>query len=159
MEISLGFHCVWMFIAISALLFCYLSVNFKYLKIVISIFMYTCILMVIFDVSMAIVYLAHIQQSLTIEMVLRHAGWAVGMKVDDPQEFAGWIPMLASVMWLRCIVFLTGNILFIRRIWHIRKKIKKKEVQKKHNKKNPPIPEPQSGIREDPTKNTFVVHA
>ncbi|KAI5639537.1 hypothetical protein NE865_08037 [Phthorimaea operculella] len=158
MNVSIGLHSVWIIIAIATMLFCHLKVNFKFLKNVISVFMYMCIFMVIFDISMGTVYLAHIQQSLTLAMVLRHAGWAVEMKVDNPEQFAGWIPMLASIMWLRCIVFLIVNILFIKKIWKIKKKIRKKEVQRKHRTKNAPIPDSFNRI-EDDSEKTYVVHA
>lgn len=101
------------------------------------------ITVVIFDVSMAIIYIVHIQKSITYSMILRHAGWSLNLKISHPDEFAGWIVIVASVCWLRGLFFTALNIYFCNIINKIRFRILKKEVRSRMIREgNLPFPEP-----------------
>lgn len=103
--------------------------NPRWLKYIFFIFFYSSVGVVVFDLSMAFVYIAHIQQSVTKGMILRYSGWSVELKLESYDEFAGWIPITASVLWMRGIVFLGMNIYCCKKVNSIRLKIKKREFK------------------------------
>lgn len=105
--------------------------DIRALKFALDIFFYSCVIIVGFDFSMAIVYVTHIKQSLTKGMILRYSGWNIDLKLDSYDNFAGWLPILASVCWLRGIVFFMINVYFCKVIRIILKKIRRKEFRKK----------------------------
>ncbi|XP_072932381.1 uncharacterized protein [Epargyreus clarus] len=140
-ELSIIFHVIWLLVAIGFKLMRDISSE-RFLKIGLGAFFYTSIFMVIFDLSMAIVYIAHIQQSLTKGMILRYSGWSVEMKLKNPDGFGGWLPMAASICWMRGVVFLAINIYCCRSIRGIRGRIKRREVKRKLIlEEKSPIPE------------------
>ncbi|XP_049872909.1 uncharacterized protein LOC126371639 [Pectinophora gossypiella] len=143
-EVSIGFHAIWMLFAILLWIFIKVkSIKLKYLKLNLNVFMYYSLFMVVFDISMAIVYVAHIQKSLTNGMVLRYSGWAVEIKLENYDMFAGWIPMVASACWLRGILIMVCNVYSIKKIRFIIHKIRKKEVKIKMAQEGYlPIPDP-----------------
>ncbi|KAJ0183519.1 hypothetical protein K1T71_001495 [Dendrolimus kikuchii] len=141
-EASIAVHVSWMLSAIFMLIFIRSSRHDNILKIVLAIFFYITIFIIIFDVSMGIVYIAHIQQSLTKGMIIRYSGWSVDMKVSNYEDFAGWLPIMASVCWMRGVFILVLNVIMCKVIYHIRKKIRIKEFrQKMMRTKNLPVPE------------------
>ncbi|XP_053604414.1 uncharacterized protein LOC128671714 [Plodia interpunctella] len=142
-ELSLGVHVVWMATAILLRLITRASIKVKLLKCMLLIFLIVNIFVVLFDISMAIVYVAHIQQSLSKGMILRYSGWSVDFEVSNPDEFAGWLPLAACLLWLRGGVFLFWNIFCCKLVYLMRSKIKRQEVRRKlRQKANLPIPEP-----------------
>ncbi|XP_059057455.1 uncharacterized protein LOC131851048 [Achroia grisella] len=142
-ELSLTIHIIWMFAAMILRIATRKSKNIKLLKVVLAMFLYISISVLFFDISMAIVYVAHIQQSLTKGMVLRYSGWSVELQLRNYDDFAGWLPITASICWMRGIVILTLNIYSCKIIYYIRKRMKKREVKRRLVQElNLPIPEP-----------------
>lgn len=91
---------------------------------------------------MAIVYIAHIQQSLTNGMILRYSGWNVEMEISDYYGFGGWLPIVASICWMRGVIILAINIYCCRVLQLTRRKIKKREVKERLAlEEKPAIPE------------------
>lgn len=112
------------------------------LKIVLAIFFYSCIFMIMFDTSMALVYIAHIKQSLNKGMVLRYSGWSTTIELRNYEGFAGWLPIMACICWMRGILILMLNIYCCRIIKRIRRKIKRREIKWKYeNERYRVIPE------------------
>lgn len=141
-ELSIAMHAGWMLCAL-VMWFFIRSEQIRVLKFFLTIFFYYSIHMVIFDISMGIVYVAHIQQSLTKGMILRYSGWSVELKLQNYDEFAGWIPIIFCIFWMKGIVGLVLNICLLRTMRRIRRKIKKKEVGKRVIKDGYlPVPDP-----------------
>lgn len=116
------------------------------------------ITVIVFDVSMAIIYIVHIQKSITYSMILRHAGWSLNLKLTQPDEFGGWIVIVASICWLRVLFFTALNIYFCNIINKIRFRILKKEVRSRMIcDENLPLPEP--GIEKFVFYNTLYYRA
>lgn len=112
-------------------------------KILITITFYSTIFVITFDISMAIVYIAHIQQSLTKGMILRYSGWSVEISIKKYYDFGGWLPIAACCCWLRGCVILVINIYCCRILQLIRRKITKREVKERLTQgDNAAIPEP-----------------
>ncbi|XP_045523642.1 uncharacterized protein LOC123713814 [Pieris brassicae] len=154
-KISIIIHSFWLVIAICLRIFRF-ATKVHILKIILSLSYFSCISIIFFDVSMAIVYIAHIQRSLTTGMILRYSGWSVEMKLDHYNRFGGWLPMAASVCWLRGIIIFGVNIYICRKISLIKKSIKKREVNKKLMlEENMPIPEP---VFEDPLDDDVLYY-
>ncbi|XP_030022090.2 uncharacterized protein LOC115441439 [Manduca sexta] len=144
-EMSLSLHIIWMMITFVFHFFTNNSTKIRFTKISLAVFFYASVFVIIFDLSMAIVYVSHIKQSLTKGMVLRYSGWSVQLRLAAYDDFAGWLPIGASICWMRGIFLLGLNIYICKIIYFIRKKIKKKEVGKRTKfDSNPPIPEPKS---------------
>ncbi|CAK1555090.1 unnamed protein product [Leptosia nina] len=138
---SIVIHSFWMIIAICLRILRF-ATKIRYLKFILLVTFYSCIFVISFDISMAIVYIAHIQRSLTYGMILRYSGWSVEMKLDNYNTFGGWIPMAASVCWLRGFVMFGLNVYICRVIRNIRKGLNRREVKKKFMlEENVPIPE------------------
>ncbi|RVE55038.1 hypothetical protein evm_000458 [Chilo suppressalis] len=149
-ELSLVIHVVWMTAAITLHIVIRKSENLRVLKAVLMTFLYISICVIMFDISMAIVYIAHIQQSLTKSMILRYSGWSVELKLRSYDDFAGWLPMAASVLWMRGIVILIWNIYCCKFINRLVKKIKKKEVTTRlMGEGYLPVPEPRTRRDDD----------
>ncbi|XP_022828342.1 uncharacterized protein LOC111357768 [Spodoptera litura] len=143
-ELSLTFHVIWFFLAIAFRFIMKNNSDIRALKFALDVFFYSCVIIVGFDFSMAIVYVTHIKQSLTKGMILRYSGWNIDLKLNNYDHFAGWLPILASVCWLRGIVFFMINLYFCKVIRIILRKIRRKEFRKKWpvDQYNP-FPEPQ----------------
>ncbi|CAH2269056.1 jg16073 [Pararge aegeria aegeria] len=144
-KLSVILHVFWLLVAIVLRIF-RSSTKLKLLKFILAISFYACVFIVTFDLSMAIVYIAHIQQSLTKGMILRYSGWGVEMKLQRYDDFGGWYPMVASACWMRGIIIIGLNIYSCRVLQVIRRRIEKREVKKKVAlQENLPIPEPMFG--------------
>ncbi|KAL4709605.1 hypothetical protein ACJJTC_007336 [Scirpophaga incertulas] len=128
-ELSLAIHAIWMIIAICLNIFISSTKNIRILKFILSTFFYVSLSVIVFDISMAIMYIAHIKQSLTKGMILRYSGWSVELKLQYYDDFAGWLPIATAVRWLRGIVILGWNIYSCKIINNINRKIKNKEVK------------------------------
>lgn len=64
------------------------------------------------------------------------------MKVSNYDDFAGWLPILASICWMRGVIILALNIIMCKAIYHIRRKILIREFrQKRSYTRHLPIPE------------------
>ncbi|XP_052755281.1 uncharacterized protein LOC113514074 [Galleria mellonella] len=143
-ELSLAIHVVWMIAAIILSIVTRKSKNIKVLKVVLAVFFYITVSVILFDLSIAIVYVVHIQQSLTKGMVLRYSGWSVELQLKSYDEFAGWLPVAASVCWMRGVLLLVLNMYSCKIIYYIIKRIKKREIKKRlMQEKNLLIPEPE----------------
>ncbi|XP_045499400.1 uncharacterized protein LOC123697026 [Colias croceus] len=139
---SILIHSYWMIIAIALRIFRF-ATKLRVLKFILSLSYYSCIFVILFDVSMAILYISHIQQSLTTGMILRYSGWSVDMKLAHYNSFGGWLPMIASICWLRGIIIFGLNVYICRVIKLMKRRIWKREVKKKLMlEENRPIPEP-----------------
>lgn len=139
-----------MLIAIALNIILRKSKNNRLLKFILLVFFYSSVCVIIFDISMAFVYIAHIQQSVTKGMVLRYSGWSVELKLNSYEEFAGWIPIAACVFWLRGVIILAWNIYCCKIVYSIRWKIKKREVKKKLMTEGYiPIPDPTQDQRQE----------
>ncbi|KAL0830837.1 hypothetical protein ABMA28_002950 [Loxostege sticticalis] len=143
-EFSLAVHVIWNVCAIIMyLIIGSKSNNHRVLKYTLSGYFYYSVFVIIFDISMAIVYIAHIQQSLTKGMVLRYSGWSVELKLESYEDFAGWLPMIASALWMRGILFLIWNIYCTKIVNGIRRKMYQRLVRiKVRDQSYYPIPEP-----------------
>ncbi|KOB67101.1 Ecdysteroid regulated protein, partial [Operophtera brumata] len=142
-SISMGVHVIWMNLAIALRGIVKSNRHPRLLKFILSIFFYSCVFVILFDLSMGIVYVAHIKQSLTKGMIIRYSGWGVLLKLGDEEDFAGWLPMIASACWLRGVFFFTMNVYCCSILKKFRNKIWKIEFRKRYtNKGNLPIPEP-----------------
>ncbi|KAH9641211.1 hypothetical protein HF086_004598 [Spodoptera exigua] len=130
-ELSLSFHVIWCFLAIAFRVIMKNNSNIQVLKITLDVFFYSCLFIIGFDISMAIVYVTHIKQSLTKGMILRYSGWNIDLKLDSYDTFAGWLPILASICWLRGIVFFMANLYFCKVITVMLKKIRRRAFKKK----------------------------
>lgn len=140
-QLSAYIHLLWMLTAI--LLRISFIIRWRIQKILIAVTFYSSVFVIIFDVSMAIVYIAHIQQSLTKGMILRYSGWSVEVTIKRYNDFGGWLAIAASACWLRGGVILAINIYCCRILRLIRRKIKKHEVKERLLVgDNGPIPEP-----------------
>lgn len=104
--------------------------------------LYTTVFVTAFDLSMAIVYIAHIQQSLTYGMILRYSGWSVEMKVQNYDDFGGWFPMVASICWMRGVIILALNVYSCRVLQLLRRRVRKGEEKRRLVlEEHGPIPE------------------
>ncbi|XP_050348929.1 uncharacterized protein LOC126772571 [Nymphalis io] len=142
-KLSVIVHVFWLLTAITLRIF-RSTTKLSFLKILLSTMFYMSVFVIIFDLSMAIVYIAHIQQSLTKGMILRYSGWSVEMKIKNHHDFGGWLPIIACTCWLRGNFGLALNIYCCRILHLIRRRVKKSEVRTRlilHE--NYPIPEPQ----------------
>ncbi|XP_013193581.2 uncharacterized protein LOC106137316 [Amyelois transitella] len=149
-EFSVVVHVIWMFVAIALRCVARHSTNVRLLKLTLLFFLCTNIFVVFFDISMAIVYIAHIQQSLSKGMILRYSGWSVDIQVSDPNDFAGWLPLAACFSWLRGIFILFWNILCCKLIYNMRCRMKRREIRRKiMQRTNLPIPEPDPTAEND----------
>lgn len=143
-ELSLAFHVIWSVLAIGFRIVTKNSTDLRTLKVTLIVFFYYCIFIICFDASMAVLYITHIKQSLTKGMILRNSGWSTEIKLQGSDDFAGWLPITASICWLRGFVFFFMNIYFCRIISIMRKKIKRREVRTKYpHARYLQIPEPQ----------------
>lgn len=144
-ELSLATHVIWMISAIILRISTRTATKLSFTKTSLAIFFYVSISIVFFDLSMAIVYIADIQQSLSKGMVLRYSGWSVELQLRNYDDFAGWLPITASICWMRGVIILGINIYLCKIIYYIRLKIKKKEVRKRMKLSGfVPIPEARS---------------
>ncbi|PZC74219.1 uncharacterized protein LOC110379844 [Helicoverpa armigera] len=143
-EISFTFHFIWFFLAVAFRVIIKNSTDTRSLKITLGVFFYSCVFIIGFDSSMAVVYITHIKQSLTKGMILRYSGWSTEMKLDNYDDFSGWLPIAASACWLRGFVIFMLNLYFCRVISIIRRKIRRREFKKKMAaERYNPFPEPQ----------------
>ncbi|XP_034829472.1 uncharacterized protein [Maniola hyperantus] len=144
-NLSVMVHIFWLLVAV-VLRFFRSSTKLKVLKFVLTTALYVSVFVVLFDLSMAIVYIAHIQQSLTKGMILRHSGWAMEIQLKGYHDFGGWLPILASSCWMRGIIIFGLNIYCCRVLQVIIRRLKKREVKQKVSmRENLPIPEPGDG--------------
>ncbi|XP_028171566.1 uncharacterized protein LOC114360903 [Ostrinia furnacalis] len=142
-ELSIGVHVFWLVFAIIMNIVIRKNRDQGVLKLVLTTYFYYSVAVVIFDLSMAVVYIAHIQQSLTKGMVLRYSGWSVELKLKNYDDFAGWLPMIASVLWMRGVIILIWNIYCCTVVNNIRRRIRKREVKTRIGRiAYHPIPEP-----------------
>lgn len=140
-------HAIWLVLAMCLGLVVRKQFNdkIKLTKIVIYVFLIMSVAVVIFDISMAIIYVVHIQKSITYGMVIRHAGWSLNLKISDPDGFGGWIVIVASICWLRGLFFTAMNMYVCKVMNTIRFRILKKEVRSRMMREgNLPFPEPVS---------------
>lgn len=141
---SIVVHVVWLVVAICLgfVVRNQFKDKIKFIKFVINVFLITSVTVVVFDVSMAIIYIVHIQKSITYNMVIRHAGWSLNLKASHPGGFGGWLVIAASICWLRGLFFTALNIYFCNVINRIRFRILKKEVRSRMmRQENLPFPE------------------
>ncbi|KAJ8723114.1 hypothetical protein PYW08_003026 [Mythimna loreyi] len=103
MQFSFGFHVAWFILAVLFRAIIKNSTDVRVLKIALAVFFYSCVFMICYDLSMAVVYVTHIKQSLTKGMILRYSGWSTELKLKTTEDFGGWLPMAASACWLRGI--------------------------------------------------------
>lgn len=142
---SIVIHVIWLILAICLgfVVRKQFMNKIKFVNFVIYVFWIMSVTVVVFDVSMAIIYIVHIQKSITYSMVIRHAGWSLNLKVTQPNAFGGWIVIAASICWLRGLFFTALNMYFCSVINRIRSKILKKEVRSRVMREgNIPFPEP-----------------
>lgn len=147
MHNSIAIHVIWLVLAIGFGLVVrkQFKDKVKLFKIVMNLFLTMSVAVVVFDVSMAIIYIVHIQKSITYSMVIRHAGWSLNLKIAHPDRFGGWLVIVASVCWLRGLFFTALNIYCCNVINRIRMKILKKEIKTRIMREgNLPFPEPTS---------------
>ncbi|CAH2047738.1 unnamed protein product, partial [Iphiclides podalirius] len=128
----------------------------RYLKFFLSLFFYVSVSIVIFDLSMAIVYASHIKKSLTKGMILRYSGWSVEMKLQNYDDFGGWIPIGAAICWMRGVLILFMNIYCIRAIHMSMRSVQKREVKRRLTlTENQPFPE---ANYENPSDDTVLYY-
>ncbi|XP_061714557.1 uncharacterized protein LOC133523066 [Cydia pomonella] len=140
-KFSLGLHVFWFVSAI--LLHMLISIkNMKVMKVILMIFRFITMSAVIFDVCMAIVYIADIQQSLTKAMIIRYSGWGMTPRqINNPDDFGGWVPIMAATAWLRGGIFFL-NLYLVRFVKQVMQKIRGKEVKSRISKLcNVPFPD------------------
>ncbi|XP_075975670.1 uncharacterized protein LOC142976266 [Anticarsia gemmatalis] len=150
-ELSLILHCVWFFIAIVSHIFCQRSYNLKHMKTILAVLFYSSVIMIILDVSLALVYISHIKQSLSKSMILRYSGWSNTLKLNSYDDFAGWLPIVASICWARGIIILFVNAYCCKIVNTVRKKIMRREIKMKYdeNEQYSIIPDPDSAFVTD----------
>ncbi|XP_063534780.1 uncharacterized protein LOC134744799 [Cydia strobilella] len=141
-KFSLGLHVIWFLSAILLHLLIGIK-NMKVMKVILKIFRFITMSAVIFDVCMAIVYIADIQQSLTKAMIIRYSGWGMTPRqINHPDEFGGWVPIMAATAWLRCGIFFFFNLYLVRFVKIVMQKIRGKEVKSRIEKLcNVPFPD------------------
>ncbi|OWR46188.1 hypothetical protein KGM_215578 [Danaus plexippus plexippus] len=140
-NLSAVIHVVWLLVAI-ALRIIRFSKESQPLKYMLATVLYTTVFVTAFDLSMAIVYIAHIQQSLTYGMILRYSGWSVEMKVQNYDDFGGWFPMVASICWMRGVIILALNVYSCRVLQLLRRRVRKGEEKRRLVlEEHGPIPE------------------
>lgn len=145
-------HAVWMLSALFLRIFVGRATSVRYLKFFLFLFFYVSIFVVIFDLSMAIVYASHIKKSLTKGMILRYTGWSVEMKLKNYSDFGGWIPIVAAICWMRGIFIMFLNIYCIRSIHISMRGIQNREVKRRLTlTENLPFPEAKSETPSDDT--------
>lgn len=145
-------HAVWMISGLFLRIFIGSETSVRYLKFFLSLFFYVSIFVVIFDLSMALVYASHIKKSLTKGMILRYSGWSVEMKLNNYSDFGGWIPIAAAICWMRGIVITFLNIYCIRSIHISMRGIQNREVKRRITlTENLPFPEAKSEAPSDGT--------
>ncbi|XP_023935640.2 uncharacterized protein LOC112044130, partial [Bicyclus anynana] len=148
-KLSVLVHVFWFLVAIALRVF-KTSSKLKLLKFILATSFYACVFVITFDLSMAIVYIAHIQQSLTNEMILRYSGWSVELKLNRYEDFGGWLPIAASALWIRGGIIFALNIYSCRLLQNILRTIQKREVKRKVAlRENLPIPDPNFGKPND----------
>ncbi|XP_063362767.1 uncharacterized protein LOC134651595 [Cydia amplana] len=142
LKFSLGLHVFWFLSAILLHLLIGIK-NMKVMKVILMIFRFITWSAIIFDVCMAIVYIADIQQSLTKAMIIRYSGWGMTPRqINNPDEFGGWVPIMAATAWLRCRIFFFFNLYLVRFVKNVMQKIRGKEVKSRISKLcNVPFPE------------------
>ncbi|XP_021203198.1 uncharacterized protein LOC101739818 isoform X1 [Bombyx mori] len=139
---SFGVHLIWNLTALALVMFTRGSSKIKHTKYALATFFYITSLITVCDISIAIVYIADIQQSLTKGMIIRYSGWSMEVKLRNYDDFGGWLPIIASICWLRGIVILIFNVYMCKLIYSIRNKIRMKEVGKRVKfRSNFPIPD------------------
>ncbi|CAH2084429.1 unnamed protein product [Euphydryas editha] len=140
-RLSVIVHVIWILVAVSLQMFKSTS-KLRFLKLLLGAVFYFSVFVIVCDLSMAIVYIAHIQQSLTKGMILRYSGWSVEMKIKRYDDFGGWLPIIACICWMRGVFVLALNIYCCRILLLIRRRIRKSEVRTRLTlEENYPIPE------------------
>lgn len=122
------FHVTWV---IFTIVFRCITTNNKhanFLSITIYVYFVIFILMLIFDLTMAIVYITHIKKALTKGMIVRHSGWSVELNIKNYDDFAGYLPIIAAALWMKGLVIIGLNIYSVKKINGIRFRIKKRLV-------------------------------
>ncbi|CAG4935218.1 unnamed protein product [Parnassius apollo] len=155
-ELSIAVHHIWILSAIILRIFVGTKSTIRFVRFCLSIFFYVSISVVIFDLSMAIVYAAHIKKSLTKGMILRYSGWSVEMKLKNYDDFGGWIPVIAAVCWMRGIFIMFINIYCCRTLHLMIRGIRKREVKRRLTlSENSPLPEART---ENPSDETVLYY-
>ncbi|VVC98108.1 unnamed protein product [Leptidea sinapis] len=140
-NLSIFIHVIWLIVA-CALRILRFAKKLRILVLTLNATFYVTVFVILFDISMAIVYIAHVQQSLTTGMILRLSGWGVEMKLKHFDNFGGWYPMVASLCWLRGIIIFIINIYMATVILFMLRRLRKSEFKKKLNlRENLPIPD------------------
>lgn len=141
-RLSVYVHSVWISAAVALQMF-KSTTKLRFLKLLLDTVFYFSVFIIVYDLSMAIVYIAHIQQSLTKGMILRYSGWSVEMKIKRYDDFGGWLPIIACICWIRGVFVLALNIYCCRILLFIRRRIRKSEARTRLTlEENYPIPEP-----------------
>ncbi|XP_073955309.1 uncharacterized protein [Choristoneura fumiferana] len=138
---SVCLHTFWLATALILRVFINVE-DLEVFVIVLRIVYFTSLFVIFFDICLGVVYIAHIQQSLTKGMILRYSGWGKVRGINNIDEFGGWVPMIASAAWMRGIIVLIVNIFNCKVIRFIIGKIKKKKVKRRlADKTNIPFPD------------------
>lgn len=139
----MAFHVIWSILAIGFRIIIINSTEKRTVKFALAVFYYYCIFILCFDMTMAVVYVTHIKQSLTNGMILRYSGWGTQLKLQSYDAFAGWLPMVASVCWLRGFLFYMINLYCCKILSSVRQKTVRTEIfmNKLNLEQYHPIPE------------------
>ncbi|KAJ8716847.1 hypothetical protein PYW07_003474 [Mythimna separata] len=158
-QFSFAFHVIWFILAVFFRAIIKNSEDVRVLKIALIVFFYSCVFMICYDLSMAVVYVTHIKQSLTKGMILRYSGWSTELKLETYEDFAGWLPMIASACWLRGIVIFMLNMYFCRLLTFYRRKMVKNVLfhRKLFTIQYQPFPEAGRVQRQDPKMLVYKV--
>ncbi|XP_013147001.1 PREDICTED: uncharacterized protein LOC106109898 isoform X2 [Papilio polytes] len=154
LNFSVAIHALWLLSALLVNILVKARARLRFQKIGLSLFFYASISVVIFDLSMAIVYASHIKKSLTKGMILRYSGWSVEMKLENYTAWGGWVPLAAALCWTRGGLIECLNVYCCRAVHLALRGVRKREVKRRLTLAlNPPLPEARS---ENPSDGTVL---
>ncbi|KPJ03727.1 hypothetical protein RR46_04339 [Papilio xuthus] len=152
LNFSVAIHALWLLSAVLLNILVKMRARLRLQKIGLSLFLYASVSVVIFDLSMAIVYASHIKKSLTKGMILRYSGWSVEMKLENYSAWGGWVPLAAALCWARGGPFECLNMYCCRTVHLTLRGVRKREVKRRLTLSvNPPLPEARSEYPSDGT--------
>ncbi|XP_037969345.2 uncharacterized protein LOC119692529 [Plutella xylostella] len=140
---SIVLHGIWFLLSVYIRCLCgFKNVNVSVLRYSLIVFFWSFVLICIFDTSMGIVYIAHVQQSLTIGMIVRYSGW-LRLKISNYEDFGGWLPLALGGCWLKGAALAALNFYCCGVIRAIMRNVSARDYRRRLVfDVNEPIPEP-----------------
>ncbi|XP_068617404.1 uncharacterized protein [Battus philenor] len=159
LNFSMAVHVAWLVAAALLRLVVAQELGEGPLKVMLALFLYVSIGVVVFDLSMGIVYASHIKKSLTKGMILRYSGWSVEMKLQNYSDFGGWVPMAAAACWLRGGVLLLLNVYCCRALLLVARALRRQEVKRRLTlTENRPLPDARPSFPGAPSRPAVLYY-